>query len=232
MIPAKDLLDFQALDLQLDKAKKRLVQIQTLLKESAELAAARLVLIKANDQLRKLQVQQKDFELEAETAKARHATLESRLMGGQANQRELPAMEREMQHLKERQAGFEEQTLTVMNQVESARTAAGQAATQVAALEARWKEAQAELFKEKAELEASLALLHEQRTAVAAALPAPALQLYERVRVKKGGLAVARIERGICSGCRISLPTTLIQRVRTGREFVYCSSCGRILFTD
>ena len=39
----------------------------------------------------------------------------------------------------------------------------------------------------------------------------------------------ARVEQGICRGCRISLPTTDLQQARSGK-LVQCSSCGRILF--
>jgi predicted nucleic acid-binding Zn-ribbon protein len=55
------------------------------------------------------------------------------------------------------------------------------------------------------------------------------LQRYEALRRTKGGLAVAKVVRGLCQACRMSLPTQLQQRVRNGRQTVLCSSCGRML---
>jgi predicted nucleic acid-binding Zn-ribbon protein len=55
------------------------------------------------------------------------------------------------------------------------------------------------------------------------------LQLYENLRLKRQGRAVARVERGTCQGCRIGLPTHLVQRVRTGAMLVQCPTCERIL---
>ena len=62
-------------------------------------------------------------------------------------------------------------------------------------------------------------------------MDASSLGLYENLRRVKQGRGVARIERGTCQGCRLSLPTHLVQRVRTGGLLVQCPSCERILVT-
>ena len=51
----------------------------------------------------------------------------------------------------------------------------------------------------------------------------------DAARRAKAGRAVARVERGTCQGCRITLPTHLVQRVRAGGMLVQCPSCERIL---
>ena len=60
-------------------------------------------------------------------------------------------------------------------------------------------------------------------------IDAPTLGLYERLRSGRQGRAVARVERSICQGCRIGLPSHLVQRVRSGVVLVQCPSCERIL---
>ena len=55
------------------------------------------------------------------------------------------------------------------------------------------------------------------------------LGVYESLRTLKQGRAVARIEQGACQGCRISLPTHVVQRARGGTVLVHCPSCERIL---
>ena len=228
----KDLADLQAVDLQLDRVRKRLGQIETTLKGNAELTAARAQKEEAHKQLQQLQIRQKELEMDVETTEDRHKTFEARLMGGEANARELPAMQKELQSLKDRRAAFEEQELAVMNQVEAARAAAKDWDEKAAKAAEQWKSAQGNLLLEKEQLEAEADSLRERRNSMAPGLIPQAKQTYDRVRAKKGGVAVARVERGICSGCRISLPTTLIQRARIGKELVFCSSCGRILFAE
>ena len=55
------------------------------------------------------------------------------------------------------------------------------------------------------------------------------LNRYEGLRRSKGGQAVAKVMRGLCQACRMSLPSQQLQRVRNGRQVVLCNNCGRIL---
>ena len=57
-----------------------------------------------------------------------------------------------------------------------------------------------------------------------------ALAVYERLRDDRNGYAVAKVERGMCQGCRITLPSGELQRIRNSQDMVQCSSCQRILF--
>jgi predicted nucleic acid-binding Zn-ribbon protein len=38
------------------------------------------------------------------------------------------------------------------------------------------------------------------------------------------------VERGLCRGCGVTLPSGDVQRARAGQELVRCNSCGRILY--
>jgi predicted nucleic acid-binding Zn-ribbon protein len=59
------------------------------------------------------------------------------------------------------------------------------------------------------------------------------LSFYDALRAKHQGRAVAKVERGTCGGCRISLPMSLLQRARSGSHvMVQCSSCERILYVS
>jgi predicted nucleic acid-binding Zn-ribbon protein len=42
---------------------------------------------------------------------------------------------------------------------------------------------------------------------------------------------IAKVENNQCSGCNMSLPTTVVKRVSSGLELVECENCGRILYT-
>jgi predicted nucleic acid-binding Zn-ribbon protein len=70
--------------------------------------------------------------------------------------------------------------------------------------------------------------LDADRTTRTKTMDAGAIGLYEKLRTAKQGRAVATVLRETCQGCRISLPSNLVQRMRAGAT-VQCVSCERIL---
>ena len=92
------------------------------------------------------------------------------------------------------------------------------------------KQAQPELTASEETLSRELEALGEERTAVAAEIDASSLATYDALRKSRGGQAVARVQRGMCQGCRLSLPVIEVQRAKTSTGLVKCNSCRRILF--
>ena len=84
-----------------------------------------------------------------------------------------------------------------------------------------------------AELEAAIAAKVEERTAMAAAIPAQILKEYEAIRRARRGTGVARMavqgQVYRCEGCNVVLPTHVAQKVVRG-QVVRCPSCGRLLW--
>jgi len=55
--------------------------------------------------------------------------------------------------------------------------------------------------------------------------------LYEKIRKsKKDGVAIVKIENGICNGCFMALPTYIVEKVKRKREIIQCENCSRILY--
>jgi predicted nucleic acid-binding Zn-ribbon protein len=135
-----------------------------------------------------------------------------------------------LEHLAQRQKDLEDSVLGLMTEVEQARQAHERQGQATQTAEAKWRVAKAGLLAEQQRIQGALPGLEERRKASAAALDEPAKLLYQRVKTQKGGKAMARVEGNICSACRIALPNSLIQRARSGKELVYCGSCGRILY--
>ena len=54
--------------------------------------------------------------------------------------------------------------------------------------------------------------------------------MYESLLKTRDGSAVAKVERGMCQGCRLTLPTLELQRARSSEGIARCGSCGRILY--
>jgi predicted nucleic acid-binding Zn-ribbon protein len=111
-------------------------------------------------------------------------------------------------------------------------------------LDANVKAAETSLKREKEEVEAEkkkarertaadqkqLEELRRERADGAQKVPAPTLKLYERVRKKWHGVALAEVQDGRCGRCYITLRPQLFQNLRTGADVLTCESCGRILY--
>ena len=93
-----------------------------------------------------------------------------------------------------------------------------------------WESRQSELTESLTRLSSEREGIASQRGDLAATLDPSEVQQYEKLRNAKGGLAVAKVSRGLCQACRMALPTQQQQKVRNGRQTVLCSTCGRILF--
>lgn len=233
VVDVKSLAELQDIDSQIERSKKRLAEIQGQLAENTELKAARAELQAQEHGLRELEGRQKSIEWDVEATRDRIKDLQNRMMGNRVgNPRDLPNIQRELDNLQQRQRMLEDNVLTLMEQIERARKARDQQGETVTALERKWTESRTQLMEEKKRVEEELPRWEDRRRACAEALDQPTRKTYERLRLQKGGRAVARVEGGICTGCRITVPGMLVQRARAGKEIVYCSSCGRILYVS
>jgi hypothetical protein len=115
-----------------------------------------------------------------------------------------------------------------MEQVEQTEAGVANLSRELKKLEAEWQSRQQQLSSNIEEVEALLSELNRKRQALSADIDPQATEFYEQLKRQKG-TAIAKVEQGICRGCRISLSTAQLQQVRTG-SLVQCSNCGRILF--
>ena len=126
----------------------------------------------------------------------------------------------------------DDKTLDIMAEVDTTQQKVSLKRGEVAKIEEDWRAEQASLSQQQAELGAALATLEQKGKDLAARLDAASLELYQALRRKRQGRAVAKVEQGMCQGCRIALPMSELQRARLGQELVQCSSCERILYVS
>lgn len=72
--------------------------------------------------------------------------------------------------------------------------------------------------------------LAAQRAQDAAAISPEVLELYERVRKGRRGMALAEARDGSCTGCNVRLRPQVYNEVRSNQAVISCESCGRILY--
>jgi predicted nucleic acid-binding Zn-ribbon protein len=230
MTSAADLYSLQELDLQRDGRRAVIADIEARLGEPDEIVEARETVedsIAALDRLRK---RQREMEGQIADLDAKVQPLETRLYDGSVrNPKELTDLQRELESFKQKRNQLDEQGIALMDSVEAGNRSLEEARADLAGLETRWEEERRQLLESKTRAETEQEALDGRRGAQTKGMDQGVLGLYEQLRRTKQGRAVSRVERGICQGCRTTLPTHLTQRIRTGRELVQCPRCERIL---
>ncbi len=229
MSVARQLYQLQEIDLEIADEERKLGQVIDRLGKNEVIVAAQEKLNAGKQKLEELRHQQRSLEWKIDDLASKIKAGDGQLYSGRIkNPKELSNLQREVELLKAKRDQLETKDLDIMELVES--VAAGVAALnrELEKITAEWQHEQEQLRKEKAALEGSLNDLKQQRQVLAAETDSQALALYDRLRQNKGW-AVARVEQGVCHGCRISLPSSELQQVRSG-ALVQCGSCSRILY--
>ncbi|GAB4476458.1 MAG: hypothetical protein Kow00124_18560 [Anaerolineae bacterium] len=223
------LYQLQKLDSRLDQIASRLQAIADLLARDEALRAAQQAVNEAQEALQHWQTRQKDLELERRQLREEGDATEERLYSGRVvNVRELGDLQEKLAELRHRHAALEDPVLEAMFQVEEAARTLETAQARLAQVRTERADALSELTEEQARLEAEQIALREQVTALRPQIAAPHLALYDHLRQRAGGLAVAVIQGEECSACGVEITSLLAQRVRRG-EVHQCPTCERIL---
>jgi hypothetical protein len=172
---------------------------------------------------------QKSVEWEIDDLTAKIKDTEKKLYGGKIfNSKELSSLQQETEDLKKRRSALEDKSLGLMDDLELTRKAIDNSKEELSKLEIQWQAQQKQFVVELLQLKASQTVMESNRQQIMALIDADTFFTYQELRKRKG-LAVAKVEQGICQGCRITLPNTDLQRAKGG-GVVRCSSCGRIIF--
>ncbi|HEX5140471.1 MAG TPA: C4-type zinc ribbon domain-containing protein [Dehalococcoidia bacterium] len=230
MTSAADLFALQEIDLMLDARRAVIADIDSRVGETEELIEARESVDDAAFALERLRRRQKEAETQLQDLDAKIGPLEKRLYDGSiTNPKELTDLQKELDSFKAQRGKLDDQGLELIESVEKANRALEAAKQDLADVEKAWQAEQARLGVDRQKAEAESAALEAQRATRTKGMDPSALGLYEKLRSTRQGRGVARVERGTCQGCRLTLPTHLTQRLRTGTVLIQCPSCERIL---
>jgi predicted nucleic acid-binding Zn-ribbon protein len=226
---AGQLYELQEIDLEIADEEHKLEQIVGQLGKDDVVVAAREKVEAEKEKLKELQHQQHTLEWEIDDLASKIKDGDDQLYSGKIkNPKELSSLQHEVELWKAKRDGLETKDLEIMEKVETVESSIATLNRELEETDAGWQREQEGLRNEKAALEGSLNELKQKRQTLAAEVDAKVLALYEQLRKNKG-LAVARVEQGICRGCRISLPSSELQQARSS-ALVQCGSCSRILY--
>jgi len=223
------LYQLQEIDIQIETDEQTLDRFASQLGENQVVIRAQKELASAQQHLEELRKQQLSKEWEIDDLTNKTATAEEQMYSGRVtNPKELTSLQQEVGILKAQRGKLEDEVLEIMEQIELAEANLASKDGELKKVEAEWQDQQQQLAANIEQLKATLSELKHKRQQFLSQIDPQTIELYLELKKHKG-IAVARVEQGICRGCQISLSASELQRARAG-DMVQCSSCGRILF--
>ncbi len=221
----------QQVDSQLDQAHARLKEIETALGDDTTLRRIETEFAAAEAVLAEAEKNQRSAEAEVQGQEAKVEQNQTALYGGAVkNPKELEELQMESAALKRHLSALEDRQLEAMMVVEEAESERDTAQAALDEERARSAESNADLTAEQSNLRSDVERLDSEREATASDIPAEDLRIYEKLRIQRGGIAVARLSDSACMACGANLSSSQAQEARSPNKLTNCYSCGRILY--
>ena len=225
------LYDLQQLDGDTATCETALEETRAKLADDSALVEAGQRLSQIGENLKKPAAARRQVELAVQGFEEKIASIDKKLYGGAiTNPRELGAYGDERGLVEKQRGAEEDKLLALMVELEDLESARVEAQNRLKRLEKERKAELVDLKKTEDRLKGELDEMRRTRDGVAPQIPPAALSVYETLRKSLNGYAVARVERAMCQGCRLTLSTLELQRSRSSQGIVQCSSCRRILY--
>jgi len=227
---AATLWQLQNIDQEIDDKTHRLRQVDESLANDPAVATARAALTTEQEKLGDLRAALQDRELEAKGLDAKIKELTQRLYSGTvSNPKELDGLSKDVEMHKRQRSTLDDKLLELMDAVDQASRRQDTQAASLKLVESKRTGDLDKLNLERKTLSTRLDVLHAEHEKTRASLDSDVLRIYDQLHRTKVGRAVAQLRRDSCGACGVTVPTGLVNRVRTGDEIVHCTSCGRIL---
>lgn len=223
------LLDVQKVDLEIRDMETEAATIPSdfkkweilVAKKKADMTALKAAVEEIQKSLRRLERQLEEKQQELSKYNAQLPMIKTN--------REYKAILLEIDNVEREISDIEESIIDDMTEVESAEAKAAAEEIEVDRAEREAKEEKEKLDQKLKQIEEKLTGTRSQREQLAAAVDGRLLIQYNRIRIKKGGLATAKINHESCGACHMLLPPQVVNETIGGVVKV-CPSCNRLLY--
>jgi predicted nucleic acid-binding Zn-ribbon protein len=221
----------QQIDSELDRSFARIDEIDHLLADNEKIRRSQNVLdnakifhFEAEKRLRLAEEKVKDQRIKIERSQAA-------LYGGKvSNPKELQDLQQESESLKKFLSSLEDQQLEAMLALDDAEADYSEASEAYNATEIQVADQKAAFLAEKSGLLQDIERQQNERNAASANIDPSVIRIYETLRQKKNGIAVARVLDKTCGACGSTLSAAIFSSAQVPARITRCSTCGRILY--
>lgn len=226
-----DLLDLQEVDSQIDRLldqRSSLPELDAYKRAHEEFQERESVREVQAAELRRIELDLDKAEGELELLEIKLEEHETRLFAGGMSSRETEHMRLEVQSLKGQRGALEEKVLKLLEEIDPARADVDKTVQEIEDINARKADLEASIKKQWKEIDGELARKEERKKEAMAPIDSELLDLYEKLRGIKEGVAVASYDHGVCGGCHMTL-SPAEQEEAFAADLPRCVHCRRIL---
>ena len=146
------------------------------------------------------------------------------------NAKELQALQREIDVMRQTNGELEEELIKIMQQMDEIKSQIQQKEEEMAALRDEWQKQRQTLGNQITGIEQAVIEAASRRQMIAAQIAADLISRYELIFSRRGGTAVVEVSGGICQGCYMNIPPQLSNEIMRSEKVHLCPSCQRILY--
>lgn len=230
------LLDVQRLDNTLDQLRykhENLPERAAIVELDAQLTKLESARSKTEEQRDELRKRQRELETEASDVEAKAASLEAKLYDGSVTSpKEATALGEEISGLKQRQSGFEDQSIELLLEIEPLDEQLVQAEAAKGEFIAKRDAEQVSLDAAAAGLDGEIATAEGERGAAAERVgDEDRLELYRKNRITYGPDAVVEFDAANNGGCPVAMSAVELDRWKhlPAGTAEPCNDCGRLV---
>ena len=221
----------QETDSQIDKIQRRLDEIQKILDDNRDLKRVKAYFTSCEAEHEKATKTLHKAEDEVKKQRIKIEQAEAMLYGGSVkNPKEVQDLQKKTESLKRYLLVLEETQIEAMLANDDQKEVLQKAQNDLDKLKAQLIQQNSQLAGEQSGLNKEKERALKERAIALPAVQADHLELYNKLRKRKRGVAVAVINDGGCAACGATLTPSLQQQVRSIAQIAYCSSCQRILY--
>lgn len=230
MAQVSDLASLQDYDDVIARLEGELAEARAEIEDSEALEAARGALAEGEERCAGLEREQRRLEGEIDGLVARVEREEGRLYDGSVSlPKELATLQQEIASLRSRLSDVEDTELELLDSLEAAESARGEARAALEREQAARDEKHERLGAVITRLEGEVTGTTAQRDACRGRISPAFVAQYEDLRRRKAGVAVAHMQGNTCTGCRVSVPPSARKRLLDLETPALCPNCERIL---
>ena len=227
------LLKMHEIDSLYGKVRRRLLLLTKVVEGSTALDALRVEVDSIDQNLQNTRTEQQDLELESRSQTDKIRESEKNLMSGELhNPKELENLQASIDAMKGHRTDLENKSVDRLVMVDSLQVTLEEKQATLVEVEEKWTNRKTAIETEIDKRKKEYVYLKRAREQVAEALSSENLELYEHLRRRKNGVAVAQLEDEMCGACHTQVAVGILNNIRYSDELLSCPSCGRILLTQ
>jgi uncharacterized protein len=146
------------------------------------------------------------------------------------NSKELQALQREIDQIKQANNELEEELIKVFEEIDRLKADLKSKEEEAFLMQEQWHETQQEVQTKISGIDQLVSEACTLRKTIASQIAADLMSRYELIFARRGGYAVVEVSGGICQGCYMNIPPQLWNEIIKSEKINLCPSCQRILY--